>query len=119
MSAYGSYGPRDDGFILVAELDLTDGYDAYSWAIVDVYRELSSGKLWAWEGSGCSCYGPHEASAFPTDYVEVRQLADALDLIPHVESPTEPPSLTKRLDFARKVREALETQLKGVTDAVN
>lgn len=61
-------------------LEVIHAFDAYepSWDfdIFLVVREISTGKVYVANDSGCSCPTPFEDHVWPTDYTEVRSWED-------------------------------------------
>jgi hypothetical protein len=113
-----NYNPESCGMELVAEIELSDG--CYQFSTVCVWRELSTGKLWGAHDSGCSCPTPFEDHTWPTDFTEIVQPIDAIQLVvtnTWGESPY--PSSGERLDFGRKIDAALREKALTRRDRAN
>ncbi len=95
-----SYIPPAPALEFVAELDVGGPYE---FDLVTVWR-ATDGKLWAAHDAGCSCPAPFEDHVWPTDYTQVRQLADVTALLSK-QYDTAP--AIRRLDFVHAVRKAL------------
>lgn len=101
------YQPEDSGLEPIAEYDLYE--ESYEFTIVAVWRETATGKLWVGSDSGCSCPVPFEDHTFPTDYNEVRSVADVLEEIKGIDSEYRG-RVQPYQEFLRQVQEALDAR---------
>lgn len=101
---YIAYDPEKFGCRVVAEYDTADSYE---FDTVKVWQHIETGRVFAAQDSGCSCPTPFEDLIWPTDFVEVRTVADLDPLIAKVENEYDTPNPREREALKEATRNAL------------
>lgn len=105
MSEYLYHHPEEYDLEVVAEHEFYE--PDYSFDLCVVWRQKETGQLWTATDSGCSCPVPFEDHAFPTDFTEVRSIADLLGVMKAFLGDTPYRHPQPSAEFIRQVEEAL------------